>query len=172
MLFFVENSPDDMARMHIGVKRATPEAIRRWKVDSAADKADVHQRHGEQRVRFTETLFAPTSRCACSRSEFGCADDLRDISQEIRERMGPSLAIALPTFVLSLVVSDQLRALLLVFFRATWLDFWRGAVRRDDVDSSLFYIIGGQWLVSAVGIGADLGHAPGLDAARFWSCRC
>ena len=32
VLFFVVNSPDDMARMHIGVKRATPEAIERWKV--------------------------------------------------------------------------------------------------------------------------------------------
>ena len=29
VLFFVVNSPDDMARMHIGVKRATPEAIER-----------------------------------------------------------------------------------------------------------------------------------------------
>ena len=26
-LFFVVNSPDDMARMHLGVKRVTPEAI-------------------------------------------------------------------------------------------------------------------------------------------------
>ena len=26
-LFFVVNSPDDMARMHLGVKRVTPEAM-------------------------------------------------------------------------------------------------------------------------------------------------
>ena len=38
VLFFVVNSPDDMARMQIGVKRATPEAIERWKVERGYDK--------------------------------------------------------------------------------------------------------------------------------------
>ena len=30
-LFFVVNSPDDMARMHLGMKRVTPEAIEKWR---------------------------------------------------------------------------------------------------------------------------------------------
>ena len=29
-LFFVVNSPDDMARLHLGVKRVTPDAIEKW----------------------------------------------------------------------------------------------------------------------------------------------
>ena len=29
-LFFVVNTPDDMARMHLGAKRVTPEAIEKW----------------------------------------------------------------------------------------------------------------------------------------------
>jgi peptide/nickel transport system permease protein len=31
VLFFVVNSPDDMARMHLGEKRVTDEAILSWK---------------------------------------------------------------------------------------------------------------------------------------------
>ena len=31
VLFFVVNTPDDMARMHLGAKRVTPEAIEKWK---------------------------------------------------------------------------------------------------------------------------------------------
>ena len=33
-LFFVVNTPDDMARMQLGVKRVTPEAIAQWKARS------------------------------------------------------------------------------------------------------------------------------------------
>ena len=35
-LFFVVNTPDDMARMQLGVKRVTPEAIQKWKARQAA----------------------------------------------------------------------------------------------------------------------------------------
>ena len=38
VLFFVVNTPDDMARMQLGVKRVTPEAIARWKQDHGYDK--------------------------------------------------------------------------------------------------------------------------------------
>ncbi|HET7596274.1 MAG TPA: hypothetical protein VFK15_05025, partial [Burkholderiales bacterium] len=37
-LFFVVNSPDDMARVQLGVKRVTPEAIARWKAERGYDK--------------------------------------------------------------------------------------------------------------------------------------
>ena len=55
--------------------------------------------------------------------DFGRAEDGRDIAREIVSRMGPSLAIALPTFVLGLFVTVCM-ALLLAFFRATAFDFW------------------------------------------------
>ncbi|TSC76082.1 MAG: peptide/nickel transport system permease protein, partial [Parcubacteria group bacterium Gr01-1014_31] len=37
-LFFVVNTPDDMARMQLGVKRVTPEAIQKWKAERGYDK--------------------------------------------------------------------------------------------------------------------------------------
>ncbi len=37
-LFFVVNTPDDMARMQLGIKRVTPEAIEKWKAERGYDK--------------------------------------------------------------------------------------------------------------------------------------
>ena len=37
-LFFVVNSPEDMARMQLGQKRVTPEAIEKWKKGHGYDK--------------------------------------------------------------------------------------------------------------------------------------
>ena len=37
-LFFVVNTPDDMARMQLGIKRVTPEAINKWKQERGYDK--------------------------------------------------------------------------------------------------------------------------------------
>ena len=38
MLFFTVNTPDDMARMNIGGKRVTQDAIEKWKVERGYDK--------------------------------------------------------------------------------------------------------------------------------------
>ena len=38
MLFFVVNTPDDMARMQLGAKYVTPEAIENWKIERGYDK--------------------------------------------------------------------------------------------------------------------------------------
>ena len=167
VLFFVVNSPDDMARMQIGVKRATPEAIERWKVERGYDKPMFYNPALSGSARVTDTIFFNKS-LRMFAFDFGSADDGRDIAREIRERMGPSLAIALPTFLLSLYAAISM-ALLLVFFRATYLDFWGvvGCVAMMSI-SSLFYIIGGQWLGSKLWSLVPIsGYATGLDATRF-----
>ncbi|HHC73396.1 MAG TPA: ABC transporter permease, partial [Thiotrichales bacterium] len=38
VLFFVINSPDDMARMNLGMKRVTPEAVENWKRERGYDR--------------------------------------------------------------------------------------------------------------------------------------
>ena len=38
LLFFMVNTPDDMARMQLGQKRVTPEAIQKWKAERGYDK--------------------------------------------------------------------------------------------------------------------------------------
>ncbi len=166
-LFFVVNSPDDMARMQIGVKRATPEAIARWQADRGYDQPRFVNEAATGLARYTDPLYFDKSLRMFS-LEFGRADDGRDIGQEIRDRLGPSLALALPTFVLGLFAA-VCAALMLVFLRSTVLDVWGVVICVALMSvSSLFYIIGGQWMVSRLWALVPIsGYAPGLDAARF-----
>ncbi|MCM2306815.1 MAG: ABC transporter permease [Sulfuritalea sp.] len=166
-LFFVVNTPDDMARMQLGVKRVTPEAIQKWKAERGYDQPLVWNSAAAGTATVTETIFFSKS-VRMFVGDFGRADDGRDIAREIATRMGPSLAIAVPTFVLGLFVAISF-ALLLVFFRATALDI-SGVVLCVAMMSisGLFYIIGGQWLVSKVWHLVPIsGYSGGVDAAKF-----
>ncbi|MDQ5915943.1 MAG: peptide/nickel transport system permease protein [Pseudomonadota bacterium] len=166
-LFFVVNTPDDMARMQLGVKRVTPEAIQKWKAERGYDKPLFLNTEAGGASLVTETIFFQKS-VRMFTGDFGRAEDGRDIAREIRTRMVPSLAIALPTFLLSLFVTVSF-ALLLAFFRASWFDFW-GVVTCVAMMSisSLFYIIGGQYLVSKMWRLVPIsGYGSELDAWRF-----
>ena len=166
-LFFVVNTPDDMARMQLGVKRVTPEAIEKWKAERGYDKPLFINAQASGSAVLTDTvLFAKSARMFVG--DFGRAEDGRDIAREISSRMGPSLAIALPTFVLGLLVTVSF-ALLLAFFRASAIDFW-GVVLCVALMSisGLFYIIGGQYLISKLWRLVPIsGFAAGLDAWKF-----
>ena len=166
-LFFVVNTPDDMARMQLGIKYVTPEAIEKWKIERGYDKPLLFNQEAEKLEKLTNTIFFEKS-VSMFVFDFGRADDGRDIALEIKSRMLPSLAIALPVFVLGLIVYITI-ALLMVFFRATYIDFW-GVVLCVALMSisSLFYIIAGQFLVSKLWHWVPIsGYGSGLDAAKF-----
>ena len=166
-LFFVVNTPDDMARMQLGVKRVTPEAIERWKAERGYDRPLFINQAASGSAIFTDTIFF-TKSVRMFAGDFGRAEDGRDIAREITTRMGPSLAIALPTFVLGLLVTVSF-ALLLTFFRASYLDFWGVVLCVAMMSiSGLFYIIGGQYLVSKIWKLVPIsGYGGGLDAWKF-----
>ncbi|GDX59128.1 peptide ABC transporter permease [Nitrosomonadaceae bacterium] len=166
-LFFVVNTPDDMARMQLGIKRVTPEAIEKWKHERGYDKPLMLNDSEEGSGKFTHTIFFEKS-VAMFAFDFGRADDGRDIAHEIKSRMLPSLAIALPVFLLGLIVYITF-ALVMAFFRATYVDFW-GVVLCVALMSisSLFYIIGGQFLISKLWHLVPIsGYSNGLDAGKF-----
>ena len=166
-LFFIVNTPDDMARMHLGVKRVTPEAMQKWKAERGYDQPLFWNAEAAGADKLTRTIFFSKS-VKMFALDFGRADDGRDIGREISMRMGPSLAVAVPVFVLGLFAAISF-ALLLVYFRATYLDF-AGVVLCVAMMSisGLFYIIGGQWLVSKVWHLVPIsGYAEGLSAAKF-----
>ncbi len=166
-LFFVVNTPDDMARLHLGVKRVTPEAIGRWKAEHGYDKPLLLNPQAQGAARFTDTIFFRHSAVMFA-FEFGRADDGRDIGNEIKNRMGPSLAIALPVFVIGLMVNITF-ALLMVFFRATYLDVW-GVILCVVLMSisGLFYIIAGQYFISKLWHLLPIsGFAGGIDGFKF-----
>ena len=167
VLFFMVNTPDDMARMHLGVKYVTDDAIEKWKQDRGYDKPLIYNQEADGLSKLTQTIFFEKS-VAMFVFDFGQADDGRDIAHEIKSRMIPSLAIALPVFLLGIWVYITL-ALIMVFFRMTYIDFW-GVVLCVALMSisSLFYIIAGQFLISKVWHLVPIsGYGTGLDASKF-----
>jgi peptide/nickel transport system permease protein len=168
-LFFTINTPDDMALLNLGGKRVNQAAIEKWKIERGYDKPlywNPAKTGGDQ---FTQTIFYERS-VSLFALKFGRADSesAGDIGQEIVERMGVSLQLALPLFVLQVIASTAF-ALLLVMFRQSRLDFW-GVVTCVLMlsISSLFYIIVGQYLFSRLLKLAPIsGYVPGLDAIKF-----
>ena len=166
-LFFVVNSPDDMARMQLGMKRVTPEAIERWKADHGYDKPLLYNEAAEGTAKLTDTIFFDKS-VSLFVFDFGTADDGRDIGYDIRQRMWPSLALAIPVFLVGLLVNITF-ALLMAFFRATYVDY-AGVVLCVILMSisALFYIIGGQYLISKLMHLVPIsGYDGGLSAFKF-----
>lgn len=167
-LFFLVNSPDDMARMQLGVKRVTPEAIQKWKAERGYDKPLLWNAQASGAKKVTDTIFFDKS-LKLFVFDFGAAEaDNRDIANEIRARMGPSLALAVPVFLVGLAVNITF-ALGMAFFRATYLDYWGVILCVAMMSiSSLFYIIGGQFLISKLWHLAPIsGFERGVDAVKF-----
>jgi len=145
-LFFVVNTPDDMARRILGEKHATPEAVEAWKREHNYHLPRFHNPDERGLGRLTNTLFFQK----CARLlvlDLGQSDVTgREIGGEIGRRMGPSLSIAVPTFLIGMAVNIT-TALIIAFCRGTYLDRWGtvACVLMMSV-SSLFYIIGGQFV--------------------------
>ena len=166
-LFFIVNTPDDMARMHLGVKRVTPEAIEKWKQERGYDRPLFFASQEDGLSKITQTIFFEKS-VKLFAFDFGPAEDRRDIGGEIRARMGPSLALAIPVFLVGLAVNITF-ALAMAFFRATYLDFWGVVLCVAMMSiSTLFYIIGGQYVAAKLwNLVPISGYDGGLDAGRF-----
>src|SRR5574343_1569031 len=79
-LFFVVNTPDDMARMQLGVKRVTPEAIERWKSERGYDKPLLGNDSAAGLEKATRTIFFDKS-VRMFAGDFGRAEDGRDIAR-------------------------------------------------------------------------------------------
>lgn len=167
VLFFAVNTPDDMARMNIGGKRVTQDAIEKWKVERGYNKPLIWNDSHEGVEKITKTIFFERS-VPLLTLDFGASDSGRDIGYEIRTRMIPSITLALPTFLLGTFVIIVF-SLLLVFFRSTYLEIWGFvfAVFLMAI-SSLFYILMGQFMFSKVlKLVPISGYASGIDAVIF-----
>jgi peptide/nickel transport system permease protein len=167
VLFFKVNTPDDMARMQLGGKRVTPEAIEKWKSLRGYDQPLFFNEAQEGVGQITKTLFFKTS-THMMQFDFGRSDAGRDINEEIMRRAGPSLALALPSFALGMGLSILI-ALGLAFFRGSYLDLW-GTVACVVLMSisALFFIVSGQFVFSKLLQWLPVsGFSSGSDAWRF-----
>ncbi|SDW01297.1 ABC transporter permease [Thiocapsa roseopersicina] len=167
VLFFVVNAPDDMARMHLGEKRVTEEAIQTWKQEHGYDRPLLYNPDASGLGRFTETIFFEKS-IRLFVFDFGSSDNGRDIGYDISQRMWPSLAIAIPVLLVGLAFNISY-ALFIVFFRATYVDIGSVVLLVAMMSiSGLFYIIGGQFLLGKLFHLVPIsGYDTGVEAWKF-----
>jgi len=166
-LFFVVNSPEDVARLHLGNKRVTQEQIQTWNEERGYNRPLFYNSSESGLKSVQETIFYEKS-FKLFIFEFGLSDSGRDIKNDIKQRMWPSLAIALPTLLVGLLINITF-ALFFVFFRATYIDYI-GVIFCVALMSisSLFYIIGGQYLISKLlHLVPISGYAQGYEAIKF-----
>jgi len=167
VLFFVVNTPDDMARMQLGMKRVNDAAITKWKEERGYDKPILWNTKAESLEKITDTIFFQNS-VKLFVFDFGRSDSGRDIGHDISQRMWPSLAITLPSLILGLL-SFITFALILAFFRGSYVDV-TGVILCVVMMSisGLFYIIGGQYLIGKfLHLVPISGYDTGFNAIKF-----
>lgn len=169
VLFFYLNSPDDMAYKMLGEKNITAEAVTAWKAERGYDKPLFINTDAESMAAVvTDTIFFEKS-LPLLWLDFGTSDRNNiDIGAEIRQRMWPSFIIALPTFMLG-IITHLTFAMLLAYTRGTYIDRW-GVIMCVVLMSvsSLFYIIGGQFIMGKVlRLLPISGYDVGIHAIKF-----
>lgn len=167
VLFFVVNSPDDVARLHLGQKHITEQQIEDWKRERGYHLPLFINSKEVGLEKITQTIFFQKS-FKLFLFDFGSSDSGRDIGYDISNRMWPSLAISVPSLLVGLAVTISL-ALLIAFFRATYIDYWAVIICVALMSiSALFYIIGGQFLIGKLlRIVPISGYDTGLHALKF-----
>lgn len=156
-----------MARLHLGMKRVTPEAIEKWKEDHNYHLPIFWNGSESGIKKITQTIFYQKS-AGLFIFRFGKSDEGRDIAHEITQRMWPSLAIAIPTFIIGLMVNITV-SLFIAFVRGSYLDMvtmiWCVIIMSI---SGLFYIIGGQFLFGKIlNLVPISGYDSGISVFKF-----
>jgi len=168
-LFFTVNTPDDMARLNIGGKRVTEAQIEKWKAERGYNKPLYINDSKQGAEKITETIFWERS-VSLFTFNFGRADGegAGDIGYQVKQRMVVSLQLAVPLFVLQLILSVVF-ALTLVFFRHSRIDFWGVVLCVVMLSiSALFYIMVGQYFFARLAKLVPVsGYAGALDAVKF-----
>ena len=74
-----------MARMHLGMKRVTPEAIQKWKQEHKYDKPLLYNERASGFDSLSNTIFFEKS-IKLFQFEFGSSDSGRDIGYDISQQ--------------------------------------------------------------------------------------
>lgn len=173
-LFFSINTPDDMARLQLGGKRVAAEAIERWKAEHGYDKPLYLNLKAGGTAMLTRTVFVENS-LGILHLKFGKTLEGRDIAWELGKRVGPTLAMATPVFIIAVGLSIVF-ALGLMLFRYSTLDTV-GVVALVALMSisSLFFIITGQYVfgkLMALAPLSDSRRAPACSSSSYCPLRC
>jgi len=150
LMFFLVNSPDDMARQSLGDKTSTPEQIQHWKEAHGYDLPQFFNSTAPGLKKVTETIFWRKS-LAMFWGDFGNSDmTLEPIGHDIRRRILPSLALTLPIFLATLT-ANLLVAMLAALYRDSAADRLCQFICVVLMSiSTLVVIIAGQYLIARV----------------------
>lgn len=167
VLFFMVNTPDDIARMHLGQKHVEQQVVEDWKIVHGYNLPLFFNAKETGINQLKETLFFQKSLLLFT-FEFGVSDAGRDISHDISYRMWPSLTIALPVLFFD-VITNIVFAMGMAFFRTSYLDLTGVVICIILMSiSSLFYIIGGQYLFGKLlRLVPISGYDGGFEALKF-----
>ena len=168
LLFFVVSSPDQMAGRILGEKNITEEDIDNWKKQNGYHLPLWFNTESSGTASFTETIFFQKS-VKLFFFDFGTSDANNiDITSQISQRMWASLAIALPTFLVGILVNITV-SMIVAYYRATYVDFWGTILAVIFMSvSTLFYIIGGQWVFGKIlRLFPISGYDSGTDMLKF-----
>lgn len=167
-LFFFVNSPDEIANVHLGGKYVTEEARQSFKRQHGYDLPLFYNVKAEGLHKITETIFYQKS-IRLFLFDFGISDTGRDIKQSILERYGPSLKLALPAFFLGVLLNVCV-ALMMVFFKETYLDTWGTFLCVVLISiSTMFFIILGQFIFAkTLRLVPISGYVDGIGGLKFF----
>lgn len=167
-MFFVVNTPDDMARQALGEKADRPEAVEVWKANHGYDLPLLWNSGASGFGKATQTIFCRKS-LAMFWGDLGTSDATgKSIAREVRSRMLPSFALALPIFLGTLAAN-------------LFLGMKMAAARGSRLDragqflcvvlmsiSTLIWIIFGQFFIAQkLRLTPVSGFASGLAMLRF-----
>jgi peptide/nickel transport system permease protein len=168
LLFFVVNSPDQMARQILGEKNVTQQDVENWKKQNGYHLPLWFNTEASGISHFTETIFYQKS-VKLFVFDFGTSDANNiNITSQVAQRMWPSLAITIPTLLIGLMVNITV-SMIVAYYRATYVDFWGTIVAVIVMSvSQLFYIIGGQWVFGKIlRLFPISGYDTGTDMLKF-----
>lgn len=145
-IFFLVNDPNKMARRAIGEK-AGAKAIEEWKADKGYNLPLLVNLKADGSGKLTQTRFYQFYSKMLT-FDFGKADmDDELILDKIRKGAGPSLALTVPIFIMSLFVSVSI-SLVVALFMNTYVDRFALVLCVLGMSVVVFiYIIGGQYLM-------------------------
>jgi peptide/nickel transport system permease protein len=149
-LFFFVNSPDVMARQHLGEKRATKEQIENWKREHSYHLPFAFNAKETGGSKITQTIFWQKS-MRLFLFDFGKADsDNALIGNAVLHRVPYSLFITIPIFLIGMVIG-LIFAMMAAFYRATYIDTTLLVICVLLMSVPLMlYILAGQYLLAIV----------------------
>ncbi len=168
VLFFLVNSPDDMARQALGEKNSDPVQVERWKEAHGYDVPLFWNGNASGIGRVTKTVFF-TKSLSMMWGDFGKSDMTHEsIGDEIIRRALPSLCVTAPIFLATLLINVFL-AMLVATARGSVTDrVTQFACVVFMSISTLIYIIAGQYFFAKLLRWTPVsGYLPGLDCWKF-----